>query len=99
MSYRNRALLDLAYQIECTVQLPGQCEGGYGEPAHSNQQRHGKGFGNKADDVFFASACRSCHRELDQGKRYTKDEKREFWQRAHERTLLAIWDRGLVKVA
>ena len=99
MNYRNRALLDLAYQIECTLQLPGQCEGGIGEPCHSNQSVHGKGGSLKAHDCFFASGCRSCHRELDQGKRYTREEKREFWQRAHERTLLALWERGLVKVA
>jgi hypothetical protein len=96
--YRNRDLLDLAYQIECTLQLPG-CEGGPGEPCHSNQQRHGKGGALKAHDCFFASGCRSCHRELDQGKTMSREEKFEAWLRAYERTQLKLWELALVMVA
>lgn len=96
--YRDRDLLDLAYQIECTVRLPC-CEGGKGEPAHSNQSRHGKGGAMKAHDCFFASACRSCHRELDQGRTMSREEKFDVWQRAHEATFLALWKLGLIRVA
>jgi hypothetical protein len=95
-NYRNRTLLDLAYSLECQVQLPGVCEGGIGEPAHSNQSRHGKGGGIKAHDCFIAAACRACHRELDQGRTMDRDEKFEAWQRAHERTLLELFRRGLI---
>lgn len=63
-NYRNRALLDLAYQLPCMLQFPC-CEGGVGEPAHSNQPRHGKGGSIKAHDCFFVPGCRCCHRELD----------------------------------
>lgn len=98
MNYRDRALLDLAYQLNCTLQIGGVCEGGPGEPCHSNQSRHGKGGSIKAHDCFFASGCRSCHRELDQGKRFTREEKAEIWQRAHERTLLQLWEQGLIRV-
>lgn len=42
-NYRDRALLDLVYQVECTLQIDGVCAGGFGEPAHRNQSRHGKG--------------------------------------------------------
>ncbi len=66
-NYRDRALLNLASQLNCTLQIDGVCEGGAGEPCHSNQSRHGKGGSIKAHDCFFASGCRSCHRELDQG--------------------------------
>lgn len=99
MNYRNRDLLDLAYELPCQIQLPGVCEGGRGEPAHSNQERHGKGGAMKAHDCFFASACRSCHREIDQGKTMTREERREAWQRAHERTMLALWRQGFIRVA
>lgn len=98
MNYRDRALLDLAYELDCTLQLPC-CEGGRGEPCHSNQSRHGKGGALKAHDCFFASGCRACHRELDQGKTMTREEKSEAWQRAHERTVLELWRRGLIRVA
>lgn len=91
MNYRNRKLLDLAHRVtECQLQIPGVCEGhsAHGcEPAHSNQQRHGKGMSIKADDNYHAAACHSCHVELDQGKRLTKEERREFWEIAHERTM------------
>lgn len=98
-NYRDRALLDSVYQVECTLQIEGCCEGGFGEPAHSNQSRHGKGGSLKAHDCFVASACRSCHRELDQGKLFTREEKAEIWLRGHERTMLALWQLGLIQVA
>lgn len=98
-NYRDRKLLDLAYELECQFRLPGICEGGPGEPAHSNQSRHGKGGALKAHDCFFASACRACHRELDQGKTMSREEKFEAWQRAHESTFLALWQLGLIRVA
>lgn len=96
--YRNRALLDLAYQLQCTVNLPC-CEGGIGEPAHSNQSMHGKGGALKAHDCFFASACRSCHRELDQGRTMNRETKFHVWQRAHNETMLQLWRLGLIRVA
>ncbi len=65
MIYRDRKLLDLAHQVtECQLQLPGVCQGhsAHGcEPAHSNQQRHGKGMGHKAEDIFHVAACHACH--------------------------------------
>ena len=97
--YRNRKLLDLAYQLECMVQLPGCMGGQASEPAHSNQSRHGKGGSLKAHDCFWAAACHACHAELDQGRTMTREEKFECWQRAHERTVLALWQRGLIEVA
>ena len=97
MNYRNRKLLDLAYQIDCTLQLPG-CDGGPGEPAHANSHRYGKGGAMKAHDCYFASACRSCHRELDQGRTMNREEKMETWQRGYERTQLALWQLGLIGV-
>lgn len=95
-NFRSRDLLDLSYQVECTLRLPC-CEGGYGEPAHSNQARHGKGGSIKAHDCFFASACRPCHRELDQGRTMSREEKFDVWQRGHEETLVALFTQGLIK--
>lgn len=97
MNYRNRDLLDLAYEITCTFRLPG-CDGGFGEPAHSNQSAHGKGGSIKAHDCFFASGCRSCHRELDQGRTMDRETKFHVWQRAHNETMLELWRRGLIGV-
>lgn len=95
---RDRALLDLAYEFPCLLRLPC-CEGGAGEPAHSNQPRHGKGGALKAHDCFHVPACRACHREFDQGKTMTRDEKRETFERAFGEYLPMLWQRGLLKVA
>ena len=54
--------------------------------AHSNQLRHGKGMGLKAHG-YVAALCHSCHHKLDQGKDWTKQERRDYWQLAHERTM------------
>lgn len=97
--YRSRALLDAVYQVNCTLRIPGVCEGGPGEPAHSNQSRHGKGGMIKAHDCFVAAACRPCHREIDQGSRLSREERREIWQAGHEETLLALFKRGLIEVS
>ncbi|HIE0523788.1 TPA: nuclease domain-containing protein [Stenotrophomonas maltophilia] len=98
MNYRDRSLLDLAYQLNCTLQIEGVCEGGPGEPCHSNQSRHGKGGSIKAHDCFFASGCRSCHRALDQGSKLSREERKEIWDRAHIRTQVQLWEMGLIGV-
>ena len=54
-------------------------------PCHSNQQKHGKGMGLKASDVFTVPGCRACHAELDQGKAMTKEQKFSAWDAAYAR--------------
>jgi hypothetical protein len=55
--------------------------------AHSNQLRDGKGKSIKAHDYRTAALCYSCHMELDQGKRWSKVERRELWEEAHRQTM------------
>ena len=99
MNYRNRNLLDLAAELTCTLRIPGVCEGGRGEPAHANWPEFGKGGAMKAHDCFFASGCRACHREIDQGKRLSAEERLDIWTRAHHETMLQLWMKGLIRVA
>lgn len=54
-------------------------------PCHSNQSKHGKGMGKKAEDKYTVPGCWLCHRELDQGSRFTKEEKFAFWDAAYAR--------------
>jgi hypothetical protein len=63
--------------------------------AHSNWAEHGKGKSIKASDQYVASLCFSCHRELDQGKDMTDEEKRAMWSRAHFKTFHALLGMGL----
>lgn len=49
-------------------------------PAHRNE---GKGMGLKVSNLLTIPACHWCHMEYDQGKRFTREEKREMWNRAY----------------
>jgi ferredoxin len=51
--------------------------------AHSNQAKHGKGRSIKASDIFVASMCFSCHAEIDQGKKLSREERNLVWAMAH----------------
>lgn len=104
VEYRNRKLLDLAHRMQqCQLRIPGVCIGHseHGcEPAHANnwRQTFGKGGARKAHDCFFAAACHPCHVALDQGNKLTGEEKFEYWSRGHNRTLLALFRNGWIKV-
>lgn len=54
-------------------------------PCHSNQARHGKGKGIKAHDKYTVPGCMYCHMEIDQGNRFTRDEKFTLWDDAYAR--------------
>ena len=99
MNLRSRPLLDTAYRFPCYLRLPC-CEGGdAGEPAHSNNPKHGKGGAMKSHDCFFVPACRACHREYDQGRTMTRDEKRELWDNAYLQFVVDAWKAGVWGVA
>jgi len=99
VNFRSRPFLDLAYNFPCYLRLPC-CEGGdAGEPAHSNNADHGKGGGMKAHDVFTVPACRSCHREFDQGRTLTLEERRNLWQRAFNQYLPDLFRSGWIRIA
>lgn len=98
-NFRSRPLLDAVRSLPCQFQIEGVCEGGVAsDPCHSNFAKHGKGKSLKAHDCFVAAGCRACHREVDQGHRFNREERIELWQRAFERTLLLLWQRGLLSV-
>jgi hypothetical protein len=91
MTYRNRKLLSVVHELECV-----NC-GAHGvQAAHRNE---GKGMGIKTSDALVAALCPSCHSELDQGKTMSRDERRDFWNRAYIKTMQALWERGLIEVA
>lgn len=104
-NYRNRQLLDLAHRIcecqNCGAYSPEGCE-----PAHSNQQRHGKGKSIKAHDCYFAALCHACHFWLDQSSKMSpcgrwgghQADKRDAFHYAADKTLLLLWQNGWIKV-
>jgi hypothetical protein len=95
--FRSREVLNLAYGYGCMLNFPG-CEGGdAGEPAHSNQSCHGKGGSIKAHDCFHVPACRSCHRELDQGRTMDREMKAAEWNRAYGLYLPRLFNDGAIQ--
>jgi len=100
--FRSRKLLDAARGQSC--QNCGANDGTV-VAAHSNQSQHGKGKSIKADDCFVAWLCFRCHSWLDQGTggdptgMYEQWHKDEMWQRAHTRTLKAMFDQQILRIA
>ena len=62
MNYRNKKLTASAKHESCVA-----CGANDGTIvwAHSNSQKHGKGMGIKAHDVFGAYLCHKCHARYD----------------------------------
>jgi hypothetical protein len=93
--YRNRKLLDAARELPC--QHCGVSDGTV-VAAHSNQLRDGKGRGLKAHDYRIASLCFTCHAELDQGSKMTKQERIEMWEEAHRKTIGLFFENGVISL-
>lgn len=85
----NRAYLEACRGELCYLRIPSVCIGGIDTvvPAHSNQNRHGKAMGLKANDLYTVPACHSCHAQIDSGNMFNRDEKFAIWDQAY-----AIWE-------
>lgn len=85
--YHDKPLLEACRGESCYLQIPGVCIGGTDTtvPSHSNQARHGKGMGIKARDEYTVPACHACHSEIDQGNRFTREQKFALWDAAYAR--------------
>jgi hypothetical protein len=70
--------------------LPCQLCGAQGQSqaAHSNwSQWGGKGKSIKSSDEFTAALCLDCHYKIDQGSKWSRDQRKEAWTLAHTRTV------------
>lgn len=66
--------------------------------AHSNQLRDGKGRGLKAHDFRVAAMCYTCHSEIDQGSKLSREERLDSWEEAHRATLAWLFLSGQITV-
>jgi hypothetical protein len=82
--YRNKKLLEIVRESPC--QICG-IQNGTVVAAHSNQLKDGKGRGLKAHDYRIAALCFTCHTEIDQGNKMSKQERLNAWEEAHRRTI------------
>jgi len=98
--FSSQRLLNQTRGRHCTIRIPGVCNGNPETvvAAHSNQLQHGKGMGIKAHDCYAAWACSSCHAQIDQGNKLSRQEKDEYWQAGFERTILQMFLLGIIVV-
>jgi hypothetical protein len=77
LMFRSKKLLESLRDCPCA--LCG-AEDGTVVAAHRNE---GKSMGMKVSDALVAPLCFSCHRDLDQGKDLTREQRREMWNQAY----------------
>ena len=95
MNYRNKKLLEVVREIPC--QHCGS-QNGTVVAAHSNQLRDGKGKAIKAHDFRIAALCFTCHSDLDQGSKMSKQERIDMWEEAHRKTIGELFMREIIGV-
>ena len=97
MNYINNKIRDSAKGMECQFTIPGVCN--YDSTTvvwvHSDQIRHGKGTGIKAHDIFGAYGCSACHAWYSGPA--DREEKRDVFQLAYERSLVMLLKSGVLK--
>lgn len=101
MTYRNRALLDIAHGMPCCADFPHACTDYLGcEPMHSDSHLFGRGSWHKSHDFAFAAGCRTAHQMLTAKVGDDSDREQKFydWLRAYVKTQEWLWEHGRVKV-
>ena len=101
--YRNKKILEAARDEPCLVNSP-YCNRDPSTTiaAHSNKMDDGKGLSQKADDIFVAFCCASCHDYVD-GRTGGADSGRdgmhrnEYLDRGIKRTIRRLLDLGVIK--
>ena len=87
MTWRSEKFKRLVASLDCSAcPAPG--------PSQAAHRNEGKGMGIKVSDALCAALCPACHTELDQGKTMTKQERRDFWNRAYINTVKELIESG-----
>ena len=90
MIWRSEKFKRLVASLDCSAcPAPG--------PSQAAHRNEGKGMGIKVSDALCAALCPTCHTELDQGKTMTKQERRDFWNRAYINTVKELIESGRIK--
>lgn len=96
MTFRSRALLDLARECPCTAKFKHECSQYNGvEPAHSDAQIWGRGHGHKSHDHGMAAMCHTAHMMLDT---FPREIKQTEHMRSHVETMTYLWENGYLQI-
>jgi hypothetical protein len=93
--YRNKKLLEIVRESPC--QICG-IQNGTVVAAHSNQLRDEKGRSIKAHDFRIAALCYTCHSEIDQGNKMSKQDRLNAWEDAHRKTIGWLFENNHLSV-
>jgi hypothetical protein len=93
--YRNKKLLEAVREAPC---MNCGAQNGTVCAAHSNQLRDGKGRSIKAHDYRIAALCYTCHSDLDQGAKMSKEERVQMWEEAHRKTIGWLFDQDILHI-
>jgi hypothetical protein len=55
-------------------------------------------MGMKSHDVYSAALCFGCHAGIDQGSKLSYQERKELWEAAWRKTMLVLFEAGLIAV-
>lgn len=77
--------------------LPCRNCGRAGETQCAHVNHISKGMGTKAHDCLSFPLCVACHREFDQGRSYTKEQRRQAAERWIIETIMELATRGLIR--
>jgi hypothetical protein len=96
--YRNKKILQAAKEQECTMNTP-ECNHNSATvvACHSNSHQHGKGAGQKADDIYVAFGCSACHHYYDETPGVPSDIKQMYWNRGFQKTIRLLLDLKVLK--
>jgi hypothetical protein len=89
-AYRSKRWLQAVASLPCRACF----KDGPSQAAHVNHR--GKGMGMKAPDVWTFPMCPACHAEFDQGKSYTKEQRRALADEWVLSTILELATSGKV---
>jgi len=90
--FRSKPLLRAVASLPC--QLCGKED--ETQAAHANWSEYGKGMALKAHDCYVAALCVGCHAGIDQGSKLSYQERKELWEAAWRKTMLVLFEEGLV---
>lgn len=95
--YRSPKLLSMAREAPVCFGC-GKSNDGDVVMAHANWHEYGKSLGGKGHDWAVAALCTlNCHAYVDSSKA-SREDKKEFWRRAHVKTLDWLFETGKVVV-
>jgi hypothetical protein len=91
-TFRSESWRRAVSELPCSMCL----REGPSQAAHANHI--GKGMGMKAPDCFVMPLCPDCHREFDQGHRFSREEKREMAERWVLLTIQRLAEDGRITI-